>query len=118
MRTFVCSTDAWLRFLGSTAKGLFVATFVSAVMIVLVAAFGSEAVAVMTFWAAWAIFWRAWLTLMALIAVTTLLGIWSPKQGGFSPSMLQQIYPSKGNNVINFRKPHFHSSKVSHKPYR
>lgn len=108
--------DRWFKILGSMTKGLFVAIFASIILVLLVAAFGAGELAINIFWVAWAILWRAFVTLMALIAMTTMVGIWSPNHGDSLPSMLQQRYSDRKDNVIHFQRPYCRSSHLRQKP--
>ena len=73
MRRPVSFYDYLLRFLGALAKTLFVALFVCTVLVVLAALFGQGSWALPIYLVVWGIFWRTAVTILAIIAIVTML---------------------------------------------
>lgn len=76
MRRPVSRYDMVLRLLGFLAKALFIGLFICTVLVVLAALFGAAAPALLIYQWVWAGFWRLGATLLAMIAIVTLLDGW------------------------------------------
>ena len=73
MRRPVSVYDVLLRFLGALAKVLFVTLFVCTVLAVLATIFGAGTLALPIYLAVWGLFWRTAVTILAIIAIVTML---------------------------------------------
>jgi hypothetical protein len=76
MRRPVSRYDLLLRMLGSLAKLLFISMFICTVLTVLAGLFGAVEPAYWIYRWIWAFFWRVCVTILATIAVVTMLDGW------------------------------------------
>ena len=76
MRRPVSRYDIILQGLGVIAKALFIGMFVCTVLTVLAALLGAVTPALMVFELVWGWFWRLGLSILATIAIVTMLDGW------------------------------------------
>lgn len=76
MRRPVSRYDMILQLLGAIAKALFIGMFVCTVLTVVAAILGAATPALLMFELVWGWFWRMGLSILALIAIVTMLDGW------------------------------------------